>query len=259
MRRSRRRRVTGSSESGPADGALTFGRIVVPGIKRRTGPRAALWVDLRGWPCRPPDSFQRNSVSKETDRSCSRLCQSSSTGTDHPGKPPYSHSIINGSCKPLIRLAVASNRAGFTVRCTATSSRIPSRSFHHRSTSIENSRRVHGGQLSRSIAVYRFAAHDRAGRRCPSGTWVGIEKTEASNGTTCCRNELFWQFIYRHYTPFAGNAGLAGQRRCCWRGEAALAACAPGDVASDIRRDRETCSSVKISGASCEGRTALTP
>jgi len=56
--------------------------------------------------------------------------------------------------------ASATNRAGFAVRCTATSSGIPARSFHHPSTSIENSRRVHNGQLSRSIAVYRFSARD---------------------------------------------------------------------------------------------------
>jgi len=68
----------------------------------------------------------------------------------------YSHPIINGSCKPLIRLANASNRAAFAVRCTATSRGIPSRSFHHRSASIESSRRCHDGQLSRSIDVYRL-------------------------------------------------------------------------------------------------------
>ena len=67
----------------------------------------------------------------------------------------YSHSIINGFGKPLIRLYDSSNLAGFTVRCTATSSEIPSRSFHHRSTSIENRRRLHTGQLSRSIDIHR--------------------------------------------------------------------------------------------------------
>jgi len=78
---------------------------------------------------------------------------------------PYSHSIINGACKPLIRLCDISNRAGFTVTCTVTSSGIPSCSFHHRSTSIENSRRVHDGQLSRSIEVYRALGHWQARRR----------------------------------------------------------------------------------------------
>jgi hypothetical protein len=67
----------------------------------------------------------------------------------------HSHSIINGACKPLILLYDGSNVAGFTVRCTATSHGIPSRSFHHRSTSIGDSRQVHDGQLSRSIEVYR--------------------------------------------------------------------------------------------------------
>ena len=66
--------------------------------------------------------------------------------------------MINGFCKPLIRLYDISNFPGLTVRCTATSRGIPARSFHHRSTSIESSRRVYDGQLSRSIAVYRFFA-----------------------------------------------------------------------------------------------------
>jgi hypothetical protein len=80
----------------------------------------------------------------------------------------HSHSIINGVCKPLIRLYDISNRAGFTVTCTVTLTGIPSRSFHHLSTSIEDSRRFHNRSLSRSIAIYRFAACDPAGGRSPS-------------------------------------------------------------------------------------------
>ncbi|MFN9746310.1 MAG: type IV conjugative transfer system protein TraL [Betaproteobacteria bacterium] len=72
------------------------------------------------------------------------------------GAPLYSHSIINGFCKSLTGLKNSSNYGGFTVRNTATSSGIPERSFHHRSTSIENSRRRHDGLLSRSIDFYRL-------------------------------------------------------------------------------------------------------
>jgi len=73
-------------------------------------------------------------------------------------RPPHSHSIINGFCKPLIRLYDSSNRAGFAVRCTATATGIPACRIQHRSTSIENSRRLHDGQLSRSIGIYRLPA-----------------------------------------------------------------------------------------------------
>lgn len=45
MRRSRSLRVTGSTESSPADDALAFERIVVSGVKRRNRPRADLQID----------------------------------------------------------------------------------------------------------------------------------------------------------------------------------------------------------------------
>jgi hypothetical protein len=126
-----------------------------------------------GWcPSRPrSDTLLRISVSSNQDRNSPTTCTSQITRHDEdaadlrswgirPETATYSHSIINGFAKSLIRLTSASNRASFAVRCTATSSGIPSRSFHHRSTSIENNRRVHDGQLSRSIAVYRFFACD---------------------------------------------------------------------------------------------------
>ncbi len=50
MRRSRRRRVTGSTEFSPPDVALTFVRIVASGIKRRNGPRTGLQIDLKTGP-----------------------------------------------------------------------------------------------------------------------------------------------------------------------------------------------------------------
>jgi hypothetical protein len=114
------------------------------------------------------------------------------------GLATYSHSIINGSCKPLIRLVDASNRAGFTVRCTATSSGIPSRSFHHRSTSIENSRRFHNTQLSRSIEIYRVFARDFSGVSGVAARREVIKEASASNDISCCRIASLWQFFYRH-------------------------------------------------------------
>jgi len=68
----------------------------------------------------------------------------------------HSHSIINSFCKPMIDRANTSSLAGLTIRCTATATGIPGCSIQHRSTSIENSRRLHDGQLSRSIGIYRL-------------------------------------------------------------------------------------------------------
>ena len=118
-----------------------------------------------------------------------------------PGRAPYSHSIINGSCKPLIRLADASNLAGFTVRCTATSSGIPSRSFHHRSTSIGKSRRFHNTQLSRSIEIYRVFARDSSSVRRLLAWREVIEGMPASKALSCCRIESLGHFFYRHDAP----------------------------------------------------------
>src|SRR5690606_23065155 len=101
---------------------------------------------------------------------------------------PYSHSIINGVCKPLILLYDGSNVAGSTVRCTATSHGIPSRSFHHRSTSIESSQRVHDGQLSRSIEVYRALGEWRVRQRTslrPSGDHPTRPCINEPNGLSC--------------------------------------------------------------------------
>jgi hypothetical protein len=111
------------------------------------------------------------------------------------------HSIINGSCKRLIRLASASSRASLTVRCTATSRGIPLRSFHHRSTSIENSRRVHDGQLSPSVEIYRVLAPDSSGVRRLLARHAVIERTPASKALSCCRNKSFGLFLYRHDSP----------------------------------------------------------
>ncbi len=111
--------------------------------------------------------------------------------------PNLLHSMINGFCKPLIRLDIASNRAGFTVRCTATSRGIPARSFHHRSISIESSRRVRDGQLSRSIDIYRLP------RRAPmpsARARVGQGRARegpASNMLIPCPDSDFRQEIYR--------------------------------------------------------------
>lgn len=73
-----------------------------------------------------------------------------------PRKAPYSHSIINSFGKSLSGLMLASQRLIFTVILTVILTRIPKRSIHHQSTSIEDSRRFHDVQLSRSIEVYRL-------------------------------------------------------------------------------------------------------
>jgi hypothetical protein len=118
----------------------------------------------------------------------------------------YSHSIINGSYKPLIRLASASSRAGFTVRCTATSSGIPARSFHHRSTPIENSRRFHNALLSRSIEIYRVLAPDSSGVRRLLARRAVIEGRPASKALSCCRIESFGRFFLPSRRSRAGAA-----------------------------------------------------
>ena len=81
------------------------------------GPRR-LADQPEGWPCLRPDTFQRNSVPQETDRSGGRLSRSISIDTDRPGKPPYSHSIINGACKSLSCRAIVSASTIFAVRFT---------------------------------------------------------------------------------------------------------------------------------------------
>ena len=152
-------------------------------MDRRTAARAlaADWR-RRTWRASLQQAGTRQTMALRLPIGRPNLSRSSGNGRVHPGScrkphadfrgllahyegPPYSHSIINGFCKPLIRLCDISKLTGFTVRCTATSRGIPARGFHHRSTSIESSRRVHDGQLSRSIAVYRVLGHWRALRR----------------------------------------------------------------------------------------------
>lgn len=70
----------------------------------------------------------------------------------------YSHSIINSFGKSLSGLMLASQRLSFAVILTVILTGIPKRSIHHHSTSIEDSRHFHDGQLSRSIKVYRVLA-----------------------------------------------------------------------------------------------------
>jgi len=57
------------------------------------------------------------------------------------------------------------NALTLTVRTTVILSGIPERSFHHRSKSIENSRRFHNTQLSRTIEIHRVFARDSSGVR----------------------------------------------------------------------------------------------
>jgi hypothetical protein len=145
-----------------------------------------------------PDSRRRSSVAEHFVRRFARAAPFPDVAACDPpdrrgwrrprraDSSPHSHSIINSFCKPLIRLANVSNRHGFTVRCTATSSGIPAHSFHHRSTSIEGRQRVHDGQLSRSIEIDRLlrtlprsSTPVLAGRRAPRA-WP------ASNTLTHC-------------------------------------------------------------------------
>jgi len=146
----------------------------------------------------PTDTFQRHSVPKEMARSGTRLARSVPMENDLLGEAPYSHSIINSFGKSLSGLTLGSQRLIFTVILTVILTGIPKRSFHHRSTSITKHRRFQNRSLSRSIAVYRFAACDPAGGSSGSGSRVGIEKALASDGIKCCRIEAFWQFFRRH-------------------------------------------------------------
>ncbi len=85
-----------------------------------------------------------------------------------------------------------------TVGTTVILSGIPERSFHHRSTSIENSRHFHNTQLSRSIDIYRVFARDFSGVSGVAVRREVIKEASASNGISCCRIESLWQFFYRH-------------------------------------------------------------
>lgn len=124
------------------------------------------------------------------------LSQASDCADRRP-KGDYSHSITTGFCMLLIRLKNASHDAAFTVRNTVTSSRIPEDSFHHRSTSIGDSRQVHDGHLSRSIDTWRLrrrlpspSARARVGRGSP-------REGPASNTSSPCPTSASRQEIYR--------------------------------------------------------------
>jgi hypothetical protein len=123
------------------------------------------------------------------------------------GSSPYSHSIINGFCKPLISLALAPHRAGFTVRCTATLSGIPSRSFHHQSTSIEDSRRFHDDQLSTSIDIYRLPRPLPTPLKLVRVGQGNAHEGLASNASSCCPSSLFCPHFYRHDAARAARVG----------------------------------------------------
>ena len=152
--------------------------------------------------CRSPRDLKRDAGRQPVDRTCL---------ANRPWAF-YSHSIINGFSKPLIRLYDISNLAGFTVRCTATSRGIPALTFHHQSTSIEDSRRVHDGQLSRSIEVYRVHACAPEGVSKPLAPRDEIKKTPASNALSCCPVEPLRQNFCRHYTPLRCDASASIRR-----------------------------------------------
>ena len=165
----------GSGHDGSFDGALALQRRAEAGSRCLAGP-ARCMTQVRVLPA-GRQSFVAANV--------------------HPMRPGHSHSIIDGLCKPLIRLTTASNRVGFTVRCTATSSVIPSRSFHDRSTSIENRRRFHYGLLSRSIDIYRVPGPSMiASTRVHLGQGHAQEGP-ASNAIGHCPDSLFSLFFYR--------------------------------------------------------------
>jgi hypothetical protein len=76
---------------------------------------------------------------------------------------------------------------------TAILTGIPKRSIHHQSTSIENHRCLHDRSLSRSIAIFRFAARDstvgpitRLEFQRADGSYVEVELPRAASG--CARS-----------------------------------------------------------------------
>jgi len=64
----------------------------------------------------------------------------------------------------------------------------------------ENSRRVHNGQLSRSIAIYRFFAGDFSGARGRSVPGDQAKRTPAPSTPASCRINSFCQFASRWRT-----------------------------------------------------------
>jgi len=76
---------------------------------------------------------------------------------------PYSHSIVNGSCKPLSHRELLSPSRNFTVRFTVILTGTAENSFHHLSTSIEDDRRSCMSDLSRCIEIYRVQQHTMIG------------------------------------------------------------------------------------------------
>ena len=82
----------------------------------------------------------------------------------------------------------------FTVILTG----IPKRSIHHLSTSIEDSRRFHDGQLSRSIGIYRLTRPLPARLMRVYVGQGGAREGSASNALSHCRESHFCPAFYRH-------------------------------------------------------------
>ena len=129
--------------------------------------------------------------------------------------PPHSHSIINSFCKPMIDRANTSSLAGFTVRCTATATGIPACSIQHRSTSIENSRRLHDGQLSRSIGIYRLPATSAtASTRVHLGQRHAQERL-ASRAVGYCSDALCSQFFLPSGASIKARSEVSTEALAC--------------------------------------------
>ena len=109
----------------------------------------------------------------------------------------YSRSIINSFGKSLSDLILAAQRLSLTVILTG----IPKRSIHHQSTSIEDSRHRHDGQLSRSIDIHGVFERVFSGARGVLARREVTNGMSASNTLSCCRIESSWRSFYRHDIP----------------------------------------------------------
>ena len=103
---------------------------------------------------------------------------------------PHSHSIVNGSCKPLSHRELLSPSRNFTVRFTVNLTGIAENSFHHLSTSIEDDRRSCMSDLSRCIEIYRVQQHTMIASTMPfprsrwRQTCTGIKRLNALASNT---------------------------------------------------------------------------
>ena len=117
---------------------------------------------------------------------------------DGLSRPPHSHSIINSFRNPLIGLKNGPNRAGFTVRYTATWSGIPECAAfiidRHLSRTVSASTMASFRDLSRSIESWNTGERSVEPRR---DSRVTTRLDRAPTTLSACRTSLFRQIFYR--------------------------------------------------------------